>query len=144
MIYRDGLITLWDIRESKPLYTTGRNLLQSLNNETKQVTCACWVCPVGTKVALGYSNGEIFIWGVPSSSNLSTDLSLELGSQNSPIYKLNLGYKMEKIPVASLKWIYTDGKANRLCAMGASDSVSMNSLQVPRSYVNAIVMFALF
>ncbi|KAH9662360.1 Lgl C domain-containing protein [Citrus sinensis] len=126
---RDGLISLWDIRESKSIFSMGGNVLQSVYHETKQVTSACWACPVGSKVAVGYSNGEILIWGVPSILNLKTE---ECGTQSTPICKLNLGYKLDKIPISSLKWVYADGKASRLYIMGASDFVSMNLLQIER------------
>lgn len=130
IIFRDGLITLWDIRESKSIRAAGGNVLQSLYHEKKQVTSACWVCPVGSKVAVGYNNGEIFIWGVPSTPNVKAELSSEFNTQTTPICKLNLGYKLEKNPIASLKWVYADGKAGRLYIMGDSDSVSANLLQV--------------
>ncbi|KAH9662358.1 Lgl C domain-containing protein [Citrus sinensis] len=129
IIFRDGLISLWDIRESKSIFSMGGNVLQSVYHETKQVTSACWACPVGSKVAVGYSNGEILIWGVPSILNLKTE---ECGTQSTPICKLNLGYKLDKIPISSLKWVYADGKASRLYIMGASDFVSMNLLQIER------------
>ncbi|KAH9710607.1 Lgl C domain-containing protein [Citrus sinensis] len=127
IIFRDGLISLWDIRESKSIFSMGGNVLQSVYHETKQVTSACWACPIGSKVAVGYSNGEILIWGVPSILNLKTE---ECGTQITPICKLNLGYKLDKIPISSLKWVYADGKASRLYIMGASDFVSMNLLQI--------------
>ncbi|XP_044461920.1 uncharacterized protein LOC123193167 isoform X3 [Mangifera indica] len=130
IIFRDGLITLWDIRESKSIRAAGGNVLQSLYHEKKQVTSACWVCPVGSKVAVGYNNGEIFIWGVPSTPNVKAELSSEFNTQTTPICKLNLGYKLEKNPIASLKWVYADGKAGRLYIMGDSDSVSANLLQI--------------
>ncbi|XP_050241534.1 uncharacterized protein LOC126690430 isoform X2 [Quercus robur] len=129
IIFRDGLISLWDIRESKSIFTTGGNMLQLQYHEAKKVTSACWACPFGSKVVVGYSNGEIFIWSIPSTANPSTEAS-NRGSQNVPICKLNLGYKTEKNPIASLKWAYADGKASRLYVMGASNSVSVNLLQV--------------
>ncbi|KAG7968884.1 hypothetical protein I3843_07G002700 [Carya illinoinensis] len=128
IIFRDGVITLWEIQESKSIFTTGGNMLQSLYQEAKKVTSACWACPFGSKVVVGYSNGEIFIWSIPSTAN--TELASNQSSQNGPICKLNLGYKMDKIPIASLKWAYADGKASRLYVMGAINSASTNSLQV--------------
>ncbi|KAM5546984.1 hypothetical protein ABKV19_001488 [Rosa sericea] len=125
VIFRDGLIALWDIRESKSIFTAGVNTLQSLQHETKKVTSACWACPFGSKVVVGYNNGEIFIWSIPSNPNPS-----ECSTQSSPICKLNLGYKLDKIPIASLRWIYAEGKASRIYVMGASDIVSSNLLQV--------------
>ncbi|XP_012065395.1 uncharacterized protein LOC105628567 [Jatropha curcas] len=130
IVFRDGLITLWDIRESRSIFTTGGSLLHSQHNDTKKVTSACWACPFGSKVAVGYSNGEIFIWSIPATPNSRTEITPDNGTQNAPIYKLNLGYKSDKIPIASLKWIHADGKASRLYIMGASDFASTNLLQV--------------
>ncbi|BBH08106.1 Transducin/WD40 repeat-like superfamily protein [Prunus dulcis] len=53
IIFRDGIISLWDIRESKTVSTAGGNALQSLHHEGKKVTSACWACPFGSKVAVG-------------------------------------------------------------------------------------------
>ncbi|KAG5245445.1 syntaxin-binding protein [Salix suchowensis] len=103
IVFRDGLLALWDIRESKSIFTTGGGLMQSQHQEMKKVTTACWACPFGSKVA---------------------------GTQNTPIFKLNLGYKVDKIPIALLKWLYVDGKASRLYVMGASDLASTSTLQV--------------
>ncbi|RVW85722.1 Syntaxin-binding protein 5 [Vitis vinifera] len=132
IIFRDGLIVLWDIRESKVIFKTGVNMLQPLSHDTKTVTSACWACPFGGKVVVGYSNGDVFIWNVlhiPDPSNgAAADKDL-YSSQSAPIYKLNLGYKLEKIPIASLKWAYADGKATRLYVMGGSDIQSTNLLQ---------------
>lgn len=102
---------------------------QQLYNETKKVSSACWVCPSGTKVVVGYNNGELYIWGIPS-LNKGNGSTSDYSSQNTPIFKLNLGYKSDKIPIGSLKWIYAEGKASRLYVMGASDYAASNSLQV--------------
>lgn len=125
IIFRDGILSLWDIRESKYVYTVGGNPLQSLHQETKKVTSACWACPFGSKVVVGYNNGEICIWSIPR-----TEFPSESSTQSAPISKLNLGYKLDKVPIASLRWAYADGKANRLYVMGASDTSSSNLLQV--------------
>lgn len=114
-------------------------MLQVQYHEAKKVTSACWACPFGSKVVVGYSNGEIFIWSIPSTANPSTEASNH-GSQNVPICKLNLGYKTEKNPIASLKWAYADGKASRLYVMGASNSVSVNLLQVFGNYSCNIIV----
>ncbi|KAJ4837935.1 hypothetical protein Tsubulata_022530 [Turnera subulata] len=130
IVFEDGLITLWELRESRSIFTTGGSLLQSQYQDTKKVTSACWACPFGSKVAIGYSNGDIFIWSIPATQISGTEAAAESGTQNAPIFKLNLGYKVEKIPIASLKWLHADGKASRLYALGGPDSASINSLQV--------------
>ncbi|KAJ7944051.1 Transducin/WD40 repeat protein [Quillaja saponaria] len=129
IILRNGQITLWDIPESKSIFRTGGNILQSLNHETKKVTSACWACPFGSKVVVGYSNGEILIWTIPS-LNIGAGSASEFSIQNNPASKLNLGYKSDKISIGSIKWVYADAKASRLYVTGASDYASSNLLQV--------------
>ncbi|XP_060192272.1 uncharacterized protein LOC132621837 isoform X2 [Lycium barbarum] len=133
IVYKDGVITLWSIRESKAIFITGGSPLQSMGHETKKATTACWCCPYGSKLVVGYSNGEIFIWSIPATSNSSIDQELEevpSGTQSAPICKLNLGYKLDKIPIAKLIWSYAEGKASRLYVMGSPDSQAANLLQV--------------
>ncbi|PSS00383.1 Syntaxin-binding protein [Actinidia chinensis var. chinensis] len=132
IIYRDGCITLWALQESKAIFTTGGTALPGVCHETKKVTAACWACPIGSKMAVGYSNGEIFIWSVPPASCSKNEPALEKDlcvTQSAPILKLNLGYKLNKIPIASLNWAYADGKASRLYVRGMLDA-SANLLQV--------------
>ncbi|KAK8304591.1 hypothetical protein V6Z12_D03G002700 [Gossypium hirsutum] len=124
IIFKDGFMTLWEIRECKSILVTGGSMFQSVHNEAKHVTSACWVCPFGSKVAVGYDNGEVLIWSVPTSKQS------EIGIQNTPFCKLILGFKSEKTPIASLKWAYADAKATRLYVMGASDVASTSLLQV--------------
>ena len=109
--------------------------MQSQHQEMKKVTTACWACPFGSKVAVGYSNGEIFIWSIPAFTNSRTELKLDRATQNTPILKLNLGYKVDKIPIALLKWFCVDGKESRLYVMGASDLASKNTLQVNNAFL---------
>lgn len=133
IVYKDGVITLWSIRESKAIFITGGSPLQSMGHETKKATTACWCCPYGSKLVVGYSNGEIFIWSIPATSNSSIDQELEevpSGTQSAPICKLNLGYKLDKIPIEKLIWAYAEGKASRLYVMGSPDCQAANLLQV--------------
>ncbi|KAL3630160.1 hypothetical protein CASFOL_023144 [Castilleja foliolosa] len=128
IIYSDGVITLWAIRESKVIFSSsGGTALQSTYQEAKQVTAACWACSAGTKAVVGYSNGDIILWSVPSLLDSKTSQN-EL--QITPIYKLNLGYKADKIPIAKLKWVDADGKSSRLYVLGCSNSHSAKLLQV--------------
>ncbi|GFP88150.1 syntaxin-binding protein 5 [Phtheirospermum japonicum] len=134
IIYSDGGITLWAIRESKVIFSScGGTALQSTYQEAKKVTAACWACPAGTKVVVGYSNGDITLWSVPSPSDSKTEQASQnelCGSQITSIYKLNLGYKADKIPIAKLKWVDADGKSSRLYVLGCSEFHSANLFQV--------------
>ncbi|XP_008448470.2 uncharacterized protein LOC103490647 isoform X2 [Cucumis melo] len=126
LIFSDGLIALWDIKESKSIFITGGNSMLSPYQEAKKVTSACWACPLGSKVALGYSNGDVLIWAILHGHNPKAESLSENSNRTSPLFKLNLGYKLDKIPIVSLRCNYVDAKASRLYVMGASS----NSLQV--------------
>lgn len=126
IVFKDGHITLWDIHESKPIFTTGGNTLQVLNSERKLATSACWACPLGSKIAVGYSTGDIFLWSIPGRTDLPSDRGYQVG----PLCKLNLGYKLEKIPIMLMKWVHGDGRTSRLYTIGASDVASINLMQV--------------
>ncbi|XP_047312478.1 uncharacterized protein LOC124915758 isoform X2 [Impatiens glandulifera] len=129
IIYRDGFITLWSIPESRAIFTTGGGVMMpTVGHDTKTVTAACWACPLGSKVAVGYSNGEISIWSIPFTSGASeTDLQ---AAQTGPTSRLNLGYKLEKIAISSLKWACSDGKSGRLYVIGVHGGGSARLLQV--------------
>ncbi|XP_075486703.1 uncharacterized protein LOC142526274 isoform X1 [Primulina tabacum] len=132
IIHCDGVITLWAIQESTVVFTSVSTTLQSLYQETKKVTAACWVSTAGTKVAVGYSNGDILLWSVPCPSDSKTEqvsINETNGGQITPVCKLNLGYKVDKIPISKLKWIDVDGKSSRLYVLGLSENFSTN-LQV--------------
>ncbi|KAL6011959.1 hypothetical protein ACLOJK_002425 [Asimina triloba] len=133
IIFRDGLVVLWGIQESKVLFITGGKTLLSSGHEARKVTSSCWACPFGTKVVVGYSNGEILVWSIPGISNQNKASATDKGlcaTQNVPISKINLGYKMDRIPIVSLGWVPEDGKAGRLYVNGTSDTAISNSFQV--------------
>lgn len=113
-MFSSGFIALWDIKESKPVLKTGGHGM--VKQDAKKATCACWVCPSGSRVSVGYSNGDILIWNIPSKGECSPESS-------AMICKLNLGYKSEKIPIASLKWVYAEGKASRVYVIGSSSNL---------------------
>ncbi|KAG8383717.1 hypothetical protein BUALT_Bualt04G0042900 [Buddleja alternifolia] len=125
LILRNGQIKLYVHHYEKEISSSSSTTLQSVYQETKKVTAACWACSAGTKVVVGYSNGDIIVWNVPCPSDSKTDLC-----QITTILKLNLGYKADKIPIAKLKWVDADGKSSRLYVLGCSDHHSVDLVQV--------------
>ncbi|KAL2904508.1 Gag-Pol polyprotein, partial [Bienertia sinuspersici] len=127
--FYNGLITLWEILESKAVFTIGGNetMAHLPSNESKRVTAACWVYPSGSKVAIGYDTGDILIYPIPTNSLLSRYSS---NTHNVHTSKINLGYRLEKVPIGSLIWMHSDGKANQLYVIGASDATSTSIVQV--------------
>lgn len=103
---------LWDIKASKVVCSSGKTTQQLSHQEVKTVTSACWVCVKGSKIAIGYDNGDLYIWAV--SEVLTAQNSSSIGSHNLPLQRLNLGYKLDKMPIVALQWVPNDGKAGRL------------------------------
>ncbi|KAL6652218.1 hypothetical protein ACP70R_011143 [Stipagrostis hirtigluma subsp. patula] len=119
IIFRDGVMTLWDVKASKAVFISGKTTLQQSHQDAKTVTSACWVCAKGSKIAIGYDSGDIYIWAIPEV--LSAQNSSSMRNQNLPLQRLNLGYKLDKVPIVSLRWVATDGKAGRLYINGFND-----------------------
>ncbi|XP_062185460.1 uncharacterized protein LOC133889038 [Phragmites australis] len=119
IIFRDGIMTLWDIKASKAVSISGKTMQQQSHQEAKTVTSACWVCAKGSKIAIGYDNGDIYVWAIPEVP--SAQNSSSMASQNLPLQRLNLGYKLDKVPIVSLRWVASDGKAGRLYINGFTD-----------------------
>ncbi|GJN02046.1 hypothetical protein PR202_ga19360 [Eleusine coracana subsp. coracana] len=119
IIFRDGIMILWDIKASKVVSISGKTMQQLTHQEAKTVTSACWVCAKGTKIAIGYDNGDLYIWAL--CEVLTAQNSSSMGSQNLPLQRLNLGYKLDKMPIVSLQWVPNDGKAGRLYINGFND-----------------------
>ncbi|CAN6249750.1 unnamed protein product [Urochloa humidicola] len=120
IVFRDGVMSLWDIKASKAVSISGKTMQQQSHQETKTVASACWVCAKGSKIAIGYDNGDLYIWAIPEVI-INAQNSSSMGNQNLPIQRLNLGYKLDKLPIVSLKWISSDGKAGRLYISGFND-----------------------
>ncbi|KAF0891207.1 hypothetical protein E2562_009393 [Oryza meyeriana var. granulata] len=121
IIFRDGIMSLWDIKMSKVVSLSGRTMQQQSHQEAKTVTSACWACAKGSKIAIGFDSGDIYLWSIPD--NLNAQNLSPRANQNIPLQRLNLGYKLDRVPIVSLRWVNSDGKAGRLYVNGFSDHV---------------------
>lgn len=117
---------------------TGRDAAISSHRESKEAVSACWACSSGSKVVVGYSNGDIFLWAVPVVADQKNPVAFNKreshATSNLPLLKLNLGYKLEKASIVSLRRVVGDGKASRLYVNGFSEVGSFHSFQVSSSY----------
>lgn len=134
MVFEDGLLVLWDLQSSEVVFSAGKGTQLSSQNESKTVTSACWACTHGSKVVIGYSSGDVYLWSIPvlSTENCSSEKrkSDASSTQNLPLLKLNLGFKMDKVPIVSLRWVSGDSKTSRLYVNGFRDDPLYHSFQV--------------
>jgi hypothetical protein len=98
------------------------------------VTSSCWACTNGSKVAIGYDSGDIYLWAIPDIS--SAQNSSSLSNHNLPLQRLNLGYKLDKVPIISLRWVASDGKSGRLYINGYSEHAYLSQVETLKySYI---------
>lgn len=132
-------MTLWDIKASKVVFVSGRTTQQQSHQEEKNVTSSCWACTKGSKVAIGYDSGDIYLWAIPDI--FSAENSSSLSNQNLPLQRLNLGYKLDKVPIISLRWVPSDGKSGRLYINGFSDQAYLYQVETLKYSHSGFMMF---
>ncbi|KAJ3680432.1 hypothetical protein LUZ60_016710 [Juncus effusus] len=132
IIFKDGLITLWDIHSSELIFSTGKTSHFTPQTDGKSVISTCWACTYGSKLAVGYTTGDLYLYSIPLlSANESSCNKSPRKDQNAPVGKINLGLKLERVPVVGLKWVCGDnGKLSRLYVNGFSEDPLYHSFQV--------------
>eukprot|EP01018_Ginkgo_biloba_P015794 Gb_19934 [translate_table: standard] len=116
--YDDGLIILWDLYEAQVVVVRGGTNLQlkndanvsspskmeeetSDNEEAKEICCACWASADGSTLAVGYTDGDILLWSIPSGSNKQKKIG---NSSSKIVVKVQLFSGKRRIPVIVLRW----------------------------------------
>lgn len=130
--YENGLIILWDlykacavaVRGGVNLHLKNDNVASSTrmrdetteveaddSDEEKEICCACWASVDGSILAVGYTDGDILLWSIPSGSS-SKDHHSDIGiSSSKTVVKIQLSSSKRRIPVIVLRWC-TNGKHN--------------------------------
>lgn len=157
VVFKNGLLILWGIQESQVLAVCGNvetqqkknitvgnqrvsqtldPLQNRVNEEGKQISSACWACSDGSRIAVGYTDGDIWLWNVPTKSKLkynSDAKGLESRvSQSSPISEVQLSNRKAKVPIFSLKWHPGSDNWGCLYVYGGVDFDSSHLIRVIR------------
>ncbi|CAI9091731.1 OLC1v1026834C2 [Oldenlandia corymbosa var. corymbosa] len=121
--YENGLIVLWDLTEDKAVIVRGNKDLQ-LKDDTvvkssndgsteplndildqeyaeKEISSLCWVSAEGSFLAVGYVDGDIFLWNLSVSDNSKGHAS-QKSSDN--VVKIQLSSADRRLPVIVLHW----------------------------------------
>ncbi|KAH9311795.1 hypothetical protein KI387_026830, partial [Taxus chinensis] len=129
--YENGLIILWDLYEARAVAVRGGANLQLKNNKPansprmrdetselgaddgneKEICCACWASANGSVLAVGYTDGDILLWSIPSGSSGKDRHQDDNISSSKTVVKIQLSSCKRRIPVIVLKWC-TSGKHN--------------------------------
>ncbi|KAL8257468.1 hypothetical protein R6Q59_029509 [Mikania micrantha] len=139
--YQIGVIILWDISEDKAILVIGHNDLQltdeivihstsdirhdKLNNKSndeqieKEISALCWVSSDGSVLAVGYVDGDIILWNLPT---ISTN-NQKANKSSSNAVKLRLSSGDRRLPVIVLQWSNSprSGSSGQLFVYGGDD-----------------------
>ncbi|KAL3699419.1 hypothetical protein R1sor_017441 [Riccia sorocarpa] len=159
--YGNGLIVLWGLHQNRVLAVRGGTEIQqrelsdyanslkgravatpssplSDDEEEKEISCVCWVCPVGSVAAVGYIDGEILLWSLPTimKPKGQTDMELVHGPPYSgePLMTVDLAPGKAKTPVVGLTWSASGnssrGPGGRLYVFGGGEKDRPEALTV--------------
>uniref|UniRef100_A0A2P2M1F8 Uncharacterized protein LOC105646578 n=3 Tax=Rhizophora mucronata TaxID=61149 RepID=A0A2P2M1F8_RHIMU len=126
--YQNGLMILWDVSESQILFVGGGNDLQlkdgivktisKVDNDIKEntsyhlvekeISALCWASSSGSILAVGYIDGDILFWKIPTSSNTET----QRNEFSSNIVRLQLSTAEKRLPVIVLHWSQSHRSSN--------------------------------
>ncbi|XP_071929907.1 uncharacterized protein [Coffea arabica] len=120
LAYEDGLIVLWDVTEDRAVLVRGNKDLQlkdemlaessgdgshepldNLLDHEKEISSLCWVSGDGSLLAVGYVDGDIFLWNLSASDHIKGQ-----GAQKSSdkVVKIQLSSAERRLPVIVLHW----------------------------------------
>ncbi|XP_057979666.1 uncharacterized protein LOC131165686 isoform X2 [Malania oleifera] len=121
--YENGLIILWDISKDQVVLVRGYNDLQlkdeaildsaddvriELSDHTadyehavKEISSLCWVSQDGSLLAVGYVDGDIILWQLPTAVS-TRDQPAEKAAHD--VVKLQLSSATKRLPVIVLHW----------------------------------------
>ncbi|XP_078435119.1 transducin family protein / WD-40 repeat family protein isoform X2 [Wolffia australiana] len=119
--YEDGVMILWDISENCVVVVHGHtdfllkgeelSSIQSTSDSamvTKEICSLCWASSTGSLLAVGYVDGDILLWRIPSETHLRNQDTRQLSNN---IVKLELSSGERRLPVIVLQFS-TDGTSN--------------------------------
>ncbi|KAL2609298.1 hypothetical protein R1flu_027871 [Riccia fluitans] len=159
--YGNGLIVLWGLHENRVLAVRGGSEMQqceladyanslksralatpstpfSDDEDEKEISCVCWVCPIGSVVAVGYIDGEILLWSLPSIMKAKGQMDVELVEgppySGQPLMTVDLAPGKAKSPVVGLTWCSSGnssrGTGGRLYVFGGGEKGRPEALMV--------------
>lgn len=114
------MIVLWDVTEDRAVLVRGNKDLQlkdeilaesssdgshepldNLVDHEKEISSLCWVSADGSLLAVGYVDGDIFLWNLSASDHIKGH-----GAQKSSdkVVKIQLSSAERRLPVIVLHW----------------------------------------
>ena len=81
-------------------------------DEDREICSACWACREGAVAAVGYTDGDVWLWGLPVISGSPADFGLKgkfpsdvtAGVSGRPLAMLSIGRGPQRVPVTHMRW----------------------------------------
>lgn len=140
--YENGLLILWDITEDRAVFVSSQNHLQPKetfvctqtnmstvhasdskdhDQEEKEISSLCWLSSDGSILAVGYVDGDIFLWNLsvpdcsksPKTENLSSNvvkLQLLSGDRRLPVTVLRCSANKSQNSLRGYLFVYGGGE----------------------------------
>lgn len=119
--YSSGVIIVWGIYDTQVLAVKGNRATRENQlgeegvhrssseeeGEDKDICCVCWADLCGNLLAVGYTDGDIWLWDLAVTSSRPSNQS------SAPLVKLQLSSDKARSPVLALHW----------CAAGAREGM---------------------
>jgi len=118
LAYDNGVLVLWDVCKYELVLIRGHN--SSVNagsseqkvqksddkQEDKQIVSLCWASLDGSILAVGYTDGDIFLWNLSGDATTKADnvVKLQLPSFNKKFLSFFNGTSNKRSPVIGLHW----------------------------------------
>ncbi|XP_057525296.1 uncharacterized protein LOC130804751 isoform X2 [Amaranthus tricolor] len=119
--YQYGLLILWDVLDAKVIVVKGdkdlrikdhlsdspsESAAEPLDNAhehmmDKEISAICWASSVGSMLAVGYIDGDILLWNIPSGA---CSKRKKAGVSFDDVVKLQLSSADKRLPVIFLCW----------------------------------------
>ncbi|XP_062095137.1 uncharacterized protein LOC133801026 isoform X2 [Humulus lupulus] len=128
--YQNGLVVLWDVIESRVVFSGGGKDLQLMDEiieasgetnvnsledsskhqlEEKEISALCWASSSGSVLAAGYVDGDILFWNTSSFASSKGQQAL---SPSNNVVKLRLSSAERRLPVIVLQWSASNKSRN--------------------------------
>ena len=152
LAYSNGLLTIWGLYDAAIVRIWGtaapKNELEVASDiasdeegEDKDICCLSWADAYGDLLAVGYTDGDIWIWNLKKMSKKS-GLSSE---KSSPSMKLQLSQDKSRAPVLALCWCANEKESTQdadgyLFIYGGGEFGCSETLTV-RFLANLVILF---
>ncbi|GMI79896.1 Tomosyn [Hibiscus trionum] len=151
----NGLIVIWDVSDDRVVLVRGNKDLQlqgktasgfpedevsdrasGSDNVEKEISALCWASNDGSILAVGYVDGDIMFWNLPTAASENNQQAEKLPNN---VVKLQLSSREKRLPVIVLHWSENQSHSAHGCKLfvyggdkiGSKETLTILGLEWP-------------